>query len=103
LGDEMAKYKIKESFKGSPDGMRVIEFTKGEANIELTGELEEVAVAEKWVTKMRKPASANTSGGSKDSDDADGDSTKKVEGSGAGSNDVTGSTNSEGSTGEVDN
>lgn len=47
----MAKYKIKESFKGSPDGMQVIEFTKGQ-EVELTGELEEVAAEEGWVVEL---------------------------------------------------
>lgn len=113
----MAKYKIKESFKGSPDGMEVIEYTKGETDIELTGELEKVAVEEKWVTKMRKTASANSSDKSEAANEnGNGKEPKKEDGSENGSNAGSGSEtgtedepkqvdglNTEGSTEEVGN
>jgi hypothetical protein len=42
------KYDILQPFKGSPDGHTVIQYTKGQTDIELNDELGEVALAEKW-------------------------------------------------------
>lgn len=45
-------YKILKSFKGSPDGMQVIEYQEG-TEVELPASLVEVALAEKWAKKIK--------------------------------------------------
>lgn len=39
---------IIKDFKGSPDGHTVIQYEKGQVNVELAESLAEVAIAEKW-------------------------------------------------------
>jgi len=51
-------YKVIKSFRGSPDGCRVIDFGQGESLVENTNfpaDLIEVALAEGWVKEV-KPA-----------------------------------------------
>lgn len=59
----MAKFEVLQGFKGSPDGMRVEQFTKGET-VDLCDSLAEVALAEKWVkpAKEEKTKSAKEEG-----------------------------------------
>lgn len=45
----MKKYEILQDFKGSPDGHTVIQYTKGQDDVELNDELAKVALEEKWV------------------------------------------------------
>lgn len=47
------EYKVIRSFKGSPDGMRVVEYEKGQV-VSLTESLAVVALEEKWV-RPHKP------------------------------------------------
>lgn len=47
-------YEVLKDFKGSPDGFNVIEFKKGQDDVELNDELAKVALEEKWV----KPSKA---------------------------------------------
>lgn len=49
------KYEILQDFKGSPDGITVIQYSKGTDDVELSDALAEVALAEKWV-KLSKAA-----------------------------------------------
>lgn len=49
------KYEILQTFKGSPDGITVIEYSKGTDDVELSDALAEVALAEKWA-KLSKTA-----------------------------------------------
>jgi len=42
------KYDILQDFKGSPDGHTVIQYTKGQTEVELNDALAEVALGEKW-------------------------------------------------------
>lgn len=51
------QYKVLKDFKGSPDGRFSVQYKKGET-VELTTSLAEVAVAEKWVKKVREPKQA---------------------------------------------
>jgi hypothetical protein len=48
-------YKILKDFKGSPDGIAVIEYTKGDI-VPLAPSLAEVALEEKWVKEVADPA-----------------------------------------------
>lgn len=52
---QMPKYKILKSFKGSPDGIQVIDYTAGE-EVELVESLAEVALKEKWAKKADSQA-----------------------------------------------
>lgn len=52
------KFDVLQDFKGSPDGYTVIQYTKGQKEIELEEELAKVALAEKWV-KSSKAAKAD--------------------------------------------
>ena len=45
----MKKYEILQDFKGSPDGHTVIQYIKGQDDVELNDELAKVALEEKWV------------------------------------------------------
>lgn len=47
---QMPKYTILKSFKGSPDGIQVIDYTAGE-EVELVESLAEVAIKEKWAKR----------------------------------------------------
>jgi hypothetical protein len=64
----MAKYEVVTPFKGSPDGVRVISYDKGDIvpNDEkpFPDSLAEVAVAEKWVkpAKVKKAAAPAPAG-----------------------------------------
>ncbi len=51
----MAMYKVKKTFKGSPNGINVFDYKKGE-EVELTGDLENIALEENLVVKPRKTA-----------------------------------------------
>lgn len=51
------KYEVIRTFRGSPDGRFVVDYSQGEA-VELTASLAEVAIAEGWVREERKTAAA---------------------------------------------
>jgi len=57
----MAKYRVKKSFRGSPDGAHVYAYEKGD-EVDLTGDLEKIALAEKWVYKQRETAGSRNAG-----------------------------------------
>lgn len=50
-------YKILKSFKGSPDGFTVIDYTAGEV-VEMVASLAVVALAEKWIVEVKTPVSS---------------------------------------------
>lgn len=66
-------YKVIKDFKGSPDGMRVIAFAKGD-DFTHEGDLLKVALAEKWVGKAAKTQTAEE----KAAEAASADKAKKV-------------------------
>jgi len=52
----MINYLIKRNFKGSPDGMTVRLYQKGEivTSRELGSDLTQIAKKEKWISKTKK-------------------------------------------------
>ena len=51
-------YKVIESFKGSPDGCRVLSYTQGdtlEINSNFSEDLAKAALAEGWIELIKKP------------------------------------------------
>jgi hypothetical protein len=50
----MANFKVLKDFNGSQTGARVETFTKGDT-VELTDDLAQTALAEKWVKPLDKP------------------------------------------------
>lgn len=48
------KYRILQSFAGSPDGRFAVQYTAGQTDVELTDSLAVVALSEGWAEPMGK-------------------------------------------------
>jgi len=51
-------YKILKDFRGSPDGMAVIDYNKGEV-VDLVPSLAQIALEEKWAKEVSDPVTAD--------------------------------------------
>lgn len=54
MPEQTPEYLVLQDWKGSPDGARVIQYTKGET-VSLPESLADVALKEEWV-ELKKPA-----------------------------------------------
>ncbi len=54
---EITMYKVIKDFKGSPDGIEVIEYKEGD-KVDLVPDLADVAIKEKWVKPIAEKVTA---------------------------------------------